>query len=68
MVEGQQNPFRLARGPCALFTGRCIARTVQFMCGTFHLAIASRILFVFFNGRVFSTEYDLTPTSDARLI
>jgi hypothetical protein len=31
------------------------------------LAIASGILFVFFNGRVFSTEYHLTPTSEARL-
>src|SRR6266702_1426454 len=31
------------------------------------MAIAFGILFVFFNGRVFSTEYDLTPTSEARL-
>ncbi|WP_133300313.1 hypothetical protein [Paraburkholderia lacunae] len=34
--------------------------------GVFRLAIASGILFVFFNERVFSSEYDLTPASGAR--
>jgi hypothetical protein len=29
--------------------------------------MTSGILFDFFNGRVFSTEYDLTPASDTRL-
>ena len=65
----QQNPFRLAQTLIDLLLPRFVCsgmRGCEVRYAAF-LAIASDILFDFFNGRVFSTEYDLTPTSEARL-
>ncbi|WCM23900.1 hypothetical protein NDK50_23950 [Paraburkholderia bryophila] len=65
MGEVQQNPFRPAQK-----VGARLARRLRrpYVRRAFELAITPRILFVFFNGRAFSTEYDLTPTGAARLI
>ncbi|HEX7908497.1 MAG TPA: hypothetical protein VF534_10470 [Paraburkholderia sp.] len=60
----QQNPFRLAQHPDSLALHRVFTAVAW---KGIPQAMAFAFLFVFFNGRVFSTEYDLTPASEARL-
>jgi hypothetical protein len=60
----QQNPFRLVQHPVSLLLHR-VLDTMDWK--GIPQAIAFAFLFDFFNGRVFSTEYDLTPASEARI-
>jgi hypothetical protein len=67
MVEVQQNPFRPMKCSHTPPIFELAARLQRGAPGVISSADCVEDSFRFFNGRVFSTEYDLIPTSEARL-